>query len=85
MANGFVALQNDGKLVCSANGRTFVLDDLARTFVTASTTQTVSYGSEQIVPLSVSSSTLDESLMDRTNSNSQVDFFCVFEAKPHGV
>ena len=28
-----------------------------------------------LVPLSVSSSTLVESLMDRTNSNSQVDFF----------
>ena len=28
-----------------------------------------------MVPLSVSSSTLDESLMDRTNSNSQVDLF----------
>ncbi|KAL4169069.1 hypothetical protein KRP22_009998 [Phytophthora ramorum] len=37
-ANGSVALQSDGTLKCSANATTFVLDDVARTFVVPSPT-----------------------------------------------
>ncbi|RLN67189.1 hypothetical protein BBJ28_00010606 [Nothophytophthora sp. Chile5] len=33
VTNGSVALQSDGTLACSANATTFVLDDVARTFV----------------------------------------------------
>ncbi|CAI5724746.1 hypothetical protein KXD40_003430 [Peronospora effusa] len=62
VANGFVALQNDGKLVCSANGTTFVLDDMAKTFVTASKTQTFSHISEQVVQ--VTESLFPASLVD---------------------
>ncbi|KAK1929885.1 Neutral amino acid transporter B(0) [Phytophthora citrophthora] len=39
VANGSVALQPDGTLKCAENATTFVIDDVARTFVVASTVQ----------------------------------------------
>ncbi|KAL4151249.1 hypothetical protein PRNP1_008198 [Phytophthora ramorum] len=58
-ASGSVALQSDGTLKCSANATTFVLDDVARTFVVDSTMQ-VSSVTEQVVK--VAESVLPESL-----------------------
>ncbi|KAG1691388.1 hypothetical protein DVH05_027049 [Phytophthora capsici] len=42
VANGSVALQSDGSLKCAENATTFVIDDVARTFVVTSTVQTSS-------------------------------------------
>ncbi|CAI5715058.1 unnamed protein product [Peronospora destructor] len=58
------ALLNNGKLLCSANETAFVLDDMARTFVTASMTQTVSYISEQVVQVAESLLSSECALID---------------------
>ncbi|KAL3657117.1 hypothetical protein V7S43_018029 [Phytophthora oleae] len=59
VANGSVALQSDGTLQCAENATTFVIDDVARTFVVDSTVQASSV-LEQVVK--VAESVFPESL-----------------------
>ncbi|GMF19052.1 unnamed protein product [Phytophthora lilii] len=59
VANGSIALQSDGNLVCSENATTFVIDDVARTFVLSSMTKASSVA-EQVVM--VAESVFPESL-----------------------
>ncbi|KAF1771832.1 Sodium:dicarboxylate symporter [Phytophthora cactorum] len=53
VANGSVALQSDGTLMCAENATTFVIDDVARTFVMNSMAD-VSSVAEQVVKMAES-------------------------------
>ncbi|KAE9344639.1 hypothetical protein PR003_g8361 [Phytophthora rubi] len=53
VANGSVALQSDGSLVCSQNATLFVVDDVARTFVRSPMTQ-ASTVAEQVLKVAES-------------------------------